>query len=270
MRITYRTERNFEYWTRRWEDVPIDAESPGDDHYPIKYAVMAVKPGSEILEAGCGPGRVLRYFHARGFRISAFDFIPDVVQRLKEALPEVDLQVADVRKLPYKAASFDSVLAFGLYHNLENGLDEAVRETLRVLRPGGVVCASFRADNIQNRLNDWLAARGEKAGSSEGREFHKMNLRANEVRDLFARNGFQVREVLPVVNMPLLYKFEFFRAAAHKKFNEKLGRKEGYRLSWIGALLQGWLISLAPYSFCNIYVITAERPMPNCTGIHEE
>ena len=47
-------------------------------------------------------------------------------------------------------------MAFGLYHNLEFGLDSSIKETFRVLEPGGSVCASFRADNIQTKIVDWL------------------------------------------------------------------------------------------------------------------
>ena len=38
-------------------------------------------------------------------------------------------------------------MAFGLYHSLENGVDQALRETLRVLKPGGIlVITSARLD----------------------------------------------------------------------------------------------------------------------------
>jgi hypothetical protein len=65
--------------------------------------------------------------------------------------------------------------------------------------------------------------------------------------------------VYPVENMPILYKFAFFRAREHKVFDENKARKEGYRLSWLGQRLQNFLMRIAPDQFCNIYVLIARR-----------
>ena len=93
-----------------------------------------------------------------------------------------------------------------------------------------------------------------------GKEFHKMNLTRREVSALFERAGFVVESVVPVENMPILYKFAVFRARTHKVFNENRARVEGYRLSGLGQLLQDALMRFLPDQFCNIYVLIARRP----------
>ena len=55
----------------------------------------------------------------------------------------LSVSFGDITKLKYDDESFKYVLAFGLYHNLENNLEKAINETYRVLKNGGVVCASF-------------------------------------------------------------------------------------------------------------------------------
>ena len=40
--------------------------------------------------------------------------------------------------------------------------------------------------------------------------------------------------------MPFLYKFRIFRAKEHKDFNENRGRKEGYKFSKLGQMIQGF------------------------------
>ena len=119
-------------------------------------------------------------------------------------------------------------MAFGLYHNLERGLTRSIEETYRVLEHGGSVCASFRADNIQTRLTDWLAER-RSTGSVEEKIFHKMNLKKSEFKRTFESAGFVVNSIVPVENMPILYKFSYFRASPHKIFDENLVRVEGYQ-----------------------------------------
>jgi SAM-dependent methyltransferase len=260
MRITYRYADNKDYWTKRWADIPADKPMENHDAYPLKYAEMTVtaKDGP-ILEAGCGAGRILRYYHDHGYDITGMDFIDVAIQKLKAIDPTLKAEVGDITQLRYPDKSFKYVLAFGLYHNLEQGLEKAIAETHRVLVPGGVVCASFRADNIQTRLTDWLADRRAK-NKNRPKSFHKMNLTRGEYATLFTRAGFVVDRVMTVENMPILYKFALFRAPDHKVFDENKGRKEGYRLSAFGNLLQRTLMNAAPSQFCNIYVLIARRP----------
>lgn len=261
MRITYRHADNRDYWTKRWADIPADKAMENESVYPLKYAKLAVTANDgPILEAGCGAGRILLYFHQRGYDITGIDFIDGAITKLVEREPTVKAEVGDITNLRFADGAFRYILAFGLYHNLENDLDRAVAETWRVLGDGGKVCASFRADNFQTRITDWLADRKAKKRKSTGpRHFHKMSLTRNEYRAIFTRAGFSIQEIYPVENMPFLYKFAFFRASTHKAFDENLARKEGYRLSALGQLLQDFMMRCFPNQFCNIYVLIASR-----------
>lgn len=260
MRITYRTKDNFTYWTNRWTAIPADLPMVDKSSYPLKYAEMVVKSKNvKILEAGCGAGRIVRYYHNNGYSILGMDFIPEAIEKLKIADSSLNVVVGDITNLNFPSKSFDVVLAFGLYHNLESHLGEAIAETHRVLITGGTLCASFRADNFQTRFSDWLSNRrsGNKTIPNESRVFHKMNLSKNELIKLFSNFGFKIYQVENVVNMPIFYKFRIFRQVGHKDFNEHLGRAEGYQLSRLGSFLQNVAMLLLPSQFCNIYVILA-------------
>ena len=262
MRITYRRAINKDYWTKRWADIPADAPMENLSVYPLKYAEMTVKDKSgKILEAGCGAGRVLRYYHDRGYDILGFDFVDVAISKLKEMDPTLQAEVGDITNLRFADRSFKYILAFGLYHNLEHTLNKAIQETNRVLKKDGLVCASFRADNIQTKLTDWLTERKAKGigGKNKTPAFHKMNLTRSEYEQLFTRAGFVIDFVGPVENMPILYKFALFRSAEHKQFDENKARAEGYRLSWFGQRLQNFLMRFFPDQFCNIYVLIARK-----------
>lgn len=262
MRITYRNANNKDYWTKRWDDIPADVPMENLDVYPLKYAQMTVKDkAGKILEAGCGAGRVLRYYHDRKYDIIGMDFIDVAISKLKDIDSTLQAEVGDITNLRFADQSFKYVLAFGLYHNLEHGLGKAIQETYRVLENGGVVCASFRADNIQTKLTDWLADRKRKNKNSENKTkaFHKMNLTRSEYAQLFTGAGFTIDFIGPVENMPILYKFTLFRSTEHKHFDENKARAEGYRLSWFGQKLQNFLMRFFPDQFCNIYVLIAHK-----------
>ena len=259
MRITYRNHSVKEYWTSRWDDIPADGPMENIEVYPLKYAEQTViDRKGKILEAGCGAGRILRYYHDLGMDIVGIDFISVAIEKLSETDPTLKVEVGDITDLRFENGTFNYVLAFGLYHNLERGLGKSIEETYRVLVHGGAVCASFRADNIQTRLTDWLSERRTKQ-SKDHKSFHKMNLTRTEFKQAFERVGFEVDSIVPVENMPLLYKFSFFRAPTHKIFNENLARTEGYRLSWLGQSLQAILMFSFPMQFCNIFVLKAHK-----------
>jgi ubiquinone/menaquinone biosynthesis C-methylase UbiE len=188
------------------------------------------------------------------------DFIEVAIQKLKQIDSTLKVEVGDIANLRYSDQSFKYVLAFGLYHNLEYGLEQAIKETYRVLENDGSLCASFRADNVQTKLTDWLTKRRTIVDTSNGgEEFHKMNLTRSELQNVFENAGFIIDSIAPVENMPILYKFSFFRASNHKQFDENIARAEGYRLSWFGQLSQNFLMGFFPDQFCNIYVLIAHK-----------
>jgi SAM-dependent methyltransferase len=264
MRKTYRNKNVREYWGMRWQNVPADLPMENESVYPLCYSNQIINcTNGKILEAGCGAGRVLRYYHGRGYDIEGIDFIKEAIGKLERVDPSLKVSVGDITNLDYGSKTFDFVLAFGLYHNLDENLQLAIDETNRILRPGGGLCASFRADNVQTRISDWIerikSMRKCFLGKSRNREFHKMNLKKHEFGELFNQSGFKVRSIQPVQNMPFLYKFRGFRSKKQKDFNENIVRSEGYKLSRIGAILQSFLMNNFPDQFCNIYVMIAYK-----------
>ena len=257
MRITYRSKNNYEYWRKRWTEIDADEPMINDDYYPLKYSNMIISDKNEkILEAGCGAGRILRHYHNKKYNIVGIDFILEAVEKLKGVDKSLNVQYGDILNLKFEDKYFDKILAFGLYHNFQTDkLKRSIDETYRVLKKGGKVCASFRADNIQEFIVDKIKGMNQ----SNKKEFHKLNLKKNEFMDLFEKNGFKVLKVFSVQNMPFLYMFKFFRSYKQKTFNENVGRKEGYRLSVLGETIQKLLLKYFPDSFCNIYVIIAEK-----------
>ena len=76
MRITRRRHSVKDYWSSRWEDIPADEAMDNIHAYPLKYAEQIIKDKKgKILEAGCGAGRIQRYYHNKGMDILGIDFI---------------------------------------------------------------------------------------------------------------------------------------------------------------------------------------------------
>ena len=109
----------------------------------IKFA--GVHRGDRLLDVGCGTGVVALTAAQVGAKVSGSDLTPELIMRAKENAQisnlNIDFQIADVEDLPYKDSEFDFVLSqFG--HMFAPRPEIALKEMLRVLKPGGVIAFS--------------------------------------------------------------------------------------------------------------------------------
>ncbi|HEX2301464.1 MAG TPA: class I SAM-dependent methyltransferase [Pseudonocardiaceae bacterium] len=133
-----------------WEATGYDEKwSISYDQRCIDYAVGrfravagAAGPYRHALELGCGTGFFLLNLMQGGIagRGSVTDLSPGMVQvalRNAERLGlDVDGRVADGERLPFAEDTFDLVVGHAVLHHIPD-VPAALREVLRVLRPGG-------------------------------------------------------------------------------------------------------------------------------------
>lgn len=105
---------------------------------------LGLRDHDRVLEVGCGYGWISKsLWDAADIQWTGVDLSAEMVSRLRAAHPKYGARtlVVDARRLPFEDGGFDKVLCTGvLMHIAENKL--AVRELLRVLRPGGrLVCS---------------------------------------------------------------------------------------------------------------------------------
>ena len=94
-------------------------------------------PGDAIIDLGCGSGRELMWNREAGAYLVGVDVSPFFAD---ETRAEVDLVVGDLRRLPVKDGAFTKAFALDVWEHLSReGLDQVLRETARVVTPGGQV-----------------------------------------------------------------------------------------------------------------------------------
>lgn len=105
---------------------------------------VAPGPGERVLDLAAGTGTSSVALARSGARVVAADFSPGMIaegRRRHGHLPNVEFVQADATDLPFADAEFDAAtISFGLRN--VNDPKKALREMLRVVRPGGrlVVC----------------------------------------------------------------------------------------------------------------------------------
>jgi SAM-dependent methyltransferase len=99
---------------------------------------------ASILDVGGGPGAYARPLLAAGHRVRLVDLVPAHVEQARAGQPPVDAVLGDARDLPEPDEAYDATLLLGPLYHLQERDDRlrALREAVRVTRPGGVVVAA--------------------------------------------------------------------------------------------------------------------------------
>ena len=144
-------------WDPVWEAI-FRSKSWGK--YPPEHVIRFVarsfftaedRSKVKLLEIGCGPGANVWFMAREGFSVCGIDGSATAIQRAKkrlasEGLP-ADLRVGDFTRLPWPDSTFDGIIEnVSLYCNPISGIERALMEILRVLRPGAPFLSSFFSD----------------------------------------------------------------------------------------------------------------------------
>jgi SAM-dependent methyltransferase len=104
---------------------------------------LSAEPGRRILNAGAGQGSFSALMEDRGFDVVSTDTSPAACDVLARRVRGPVVR-ADLTALPFADSSFDAVVLGEVIEHVDDDV-AALRESRRVLRPGGVVALSVPA-----------------------------------------------------------------------------------------------------------------------------
>ena len=193
----------------------------GDGPPFSRFVDFGAVRGRDVLEMGCGSGFASQLFAEAGARVTAVDLtdwaIETTRQRMRAFGLDAIVQQADGERLPFADASFDVVFSWGVIHHTTD-MDQALRELVRVLRPGGTLVLMVyhrhslfyafykgfqRFLPVARRLG--LHFEGSRAGETEGliarhftRDELKRKLETAGLSDVRSQPYGQDSELLPL------------------------------------------------------------------------
>jgi len=176
---------------------------------PLFVRFAGVGAGDSVLDVGSGTGAlaaaVIRLGHST--RVTGIDPSPGYVAFAREHLAgdRVRFLVGDAQRLQLPDAAFDCTLSL-LVVNFIPDRETAIREMIRVTRPGGVVAAAVwdYGDGMEMLRVFWDEA-VKIAPAADGRDERHMPLcRAGELAAFWRAHGLQ-----RVEEQPLTIRLEF-------------------------------------------------------------
>ncbi|MFP3712550.1 class I SAM-dependent methyltransferase [Puerhibacterium sp. TATVAM-FAB25] len=133
-----------EGWARAWGTFARPVWDP-------LLAAAGVRPGSRVLDVGCGTGELLERLAAGGARPAGVDPAPGMVRLARRRAPDADVVCAPFEDLPFADGAFDVVTAVNALQLADP--EEALDEAARVLVPGGALALAGWAERARNDVD---------------------------------------------------------------------------------------------------------------------
>ena len=153
---------------------------PDSDADPARRAIhralidqTVAAPLGDLLDVGCGRGRILKLLASRANRAIGVDIDADArdvarADLLLAGLPNCSLRHGDMYRLPFDDASFDTIVLDDVLIDAEEPV-RVLTEARRLLRPSGRLLILIQlggndAEEVAARLADWNSAAGLRVG----------------------------------------------------------------------------------------------------------
>jgi SAM-dependent methyltransferase len=201
----------------------------------VQLSLKHLPKQGKILEAGCGIGRVVRYFHDRGYDIEGAELNPDTVAQINQTYPDLKVFVGDVGKLSVPDGYYSGLVSYGTIEHFIAGAEVPLNEHYRVLAPGGIAIITVpsynrlrrikyffdvllrrlnpRMNNLVRRLLGYQPMRRNVQGRDgfryhvypQFRDFFEYRLRPREFDDAVRAAGFKILHSLPITHLDGIY-----------------------------------------------------------------
>lgn len=188
-----------DFWDEHWQQDDLKKAVSSKQIYHFLKSVTAkyLKPGTKILEGGCGIGQVVFNLQSWGYKAYGVDFAEQTIQTVKNLVPNLKLTVQDVRKLDFPDHFFDGYWSLGVIEHFYEGYDEITNEMARVLKPGGYLFLTFPVMSPLRKLKARLHLYPKLDVTMNTQHFYEFMLNPDSVKKNLKRLGFTLMKSHP-------------------------------------------------------------------------
>lgn len=203
-----------------------------------------------MLDVGCGTGGTMDALGPLG-EVWGADISQDALDFCRERGHE-SVRLCAAEALDFEDASFDLALACDVLEHVDDV--QALREILRVLRPGGIVVATAPAYRFLWSEHDLALS-------------HRRRYERRDLRDRLREAGFEVVKLTYAVSFvfPVVVLFRLLNRARVRRLgtpHTQLLRIPGW-LNWLFTLIQdieNWFVIRTGFLFGTSLVAVARKP----------
>lgn len=182
----------------------------------LEYIGDYVQDGDNVLDFGCGNGRLLELFDNKKIEYTGADVSQKLIDFAKEKYPSENVKfqkISSLDSLPFINSYFNSVYSIAVFHHLPS-VDyrkKMAEELFRVLAPDGRVVITawnlWQKKYVKNLLSTWLSKLLGKSEidwndcyisftDNQSRVFQRYHhaFTKGELTRLFVKAGFQVEK----------------------------------------------------------------------------
>jgi len=161
---------------RKWGAAPSFGPRQWLRHRLLLKEISRLGSG-EILDAGCGEGRMEQLLGRSDFSLFGFDESRKSIETACTSAPGAIFLRAGINSMPFAGNKFDAVVSGDVLEHIEDD-KAAVAEIFRVLKPGGMAVISVPADPQKWSIDDdWSG--------------HKRRYAKEQLISLFKSSGFE-------------------------------------------------------------------------------
>jgi SAM-dependent methyltransferase len=188
-----------DFWDSHWnaESFKEAIERGKSNRFVLKTLEKYIpNKNGRILEGGCGRGQVVYCMHVHGYKAIGVDFAEKTIERIKDAIPELDVRVGDVRNLPFPDDYFTGYWSLGVIEHFWDGYHDILKEMRRVLINGGYVFLTVPFMSPLRRLKAKLGLYNDFKGE-EKENFYQFALDLDTVIKDFEAIGLKLLDKKP-------------------------------------------------------------------------
>jgi ubiquinone/menaquinone biosynthesis C-methylase UbiE len=195
-----------------------------------EHADFAGAAGKSVLEIGVGLGTDFIRFARAGARMTGIDITPRAVELVRGRLRleglEAEVLVADAERLPFADGSFDRVYSWGVLHHTPD-TSTAIREAIRVTRPGGELCVMLYGRRSWAAAGAWI-----RNALLRRRPFKSISQVLAESIESEGTKGYTQRELREMFRALQNLRVESVVTVYDKRYFGPLTRITGNRFGW--------------------------------------